>query len=132
MRRPEGEADVSGEITIAELGDLFTQSIKKIDKAVSPVVKTAVEAAADTQRQTVARRSGKTARSIKATGPHGANFGPATLEGEAGPTWFVGRLLETGTVKMPPQPFVRDSLDPHLPRCTDGIASAAARVVFGD
>jgi hypothetical protein len=123
---------MSGDIEIAQLGDLFVQSAKMIDRAVSPIVKTAVEAAAAEQRIAVARRSGKTMRSIKATGPHGANFGPATLEGEAGPTWFVGRLLEHGTVNMPPQPFVANSLDPHLPRCTAAIVDAAASIVFGE
>lgn len=122
---------MSGDISLTQLADELGAAVHRIDKATSPLVKSTIEKAADTQRQTVAKRSGKTMRSIRATGPNGSAFKDDTLEGEAGPTWFVGRLLETGTANTRPQPFVSTSLDPHILGFTSDYATAAAHAVFG-
>ena len=62
-----------------------------------------------TQRQLVPKRSRKTHDSIDVEiTDHG-------LTAIIGPTWFVGRFLEDGTVKMAPRPFVGPSADLHAP-----------------
>jgi HK97 gp10 family phage protein len=67
-----------------------------------------------TQRDLVATRSRKTQESIEATTPDGGPLGLGDLEAEIGPTWFVGRFLEFGTVNMAPHAFVFPSADRHL------------------
>lgn len=112
------------EITIGDLSHILKNAEKLIDKEIAPVVKRTALAIAETQRATVKRRSGRTADSIKATGPNGAPFNATTTTAEIGPTWFVGKLLELGTSHSAPQPFVAQSADPHMDAHLKGVQDA--------
>lgn len=102
------------EITAAQLEQILRNAGRTADEFVAPVVKATAMKAKATQQQLVRKRSRKTERSIKATGPDGAPFGKRTIEAEIGPTWYVGRLLELGTSHSAPYPFIAGSLDPHM------------------
>lgn len=92
----------------------LANAARTIDLYVSPEVHHTLDLAKETQIERVAVDSGKTRDSIKVTGLDGAEWTPTTVNGEAGPTWFVGALLEHGTATMAPKPFVEGSLDPHM------------------
>lgn len=82
----------------------------------SLVVKQTAEAIADTQRQMVPRQSGRMANAIEATAPDGRRLGLGDLEAEIGPGGNYGKLaplLEFGTSKTPPKPFVFPAADLH-------------------
>lgn len=106
------------------IGELTRQG-SGIDKQVGPLVKATAEATAATQRQMVAKRSGRTARSIEATAPDGQPLNLLSTEAVVGPTWFVGRLLESGTSTQPARPFVAPSADKHGPQLVAEIAKVA-------
>ncbi len=105
---------MEGDLTTGQLSGIFAEAQNTIDEHVAKVIKETAGKIAATQKSWVPKRTGKTQRSIKATGPGGAPFTKTTLEAEIGPTWFVGKLLELGTSTMAPQPFVEGSSDPHL------------------
>jgi hypothetical protein len=66
-----------------------------------------------TQKANVPVDSGETRDSIMASAPDGHAFKPTTTEAEVGPTWFVGRFIETGTVLHGPRVYVANSMEPH-------------------
>jgi hypothetical protein len=113
-------------ITLGQLEHALASASRDIDKFVAPVVQRTAGKVAGTQRANVRKRSGKTARSIRATGPDGAAFGPLTVEAEIGPTWFVGRLIETGTVNQAPHVYVASSFEPHRAQHQAEVLDAAA------
>lgn len=113
------------EISLAELEQTLHHAAAVIDECVAPVIKATAMKAADTQRDRVRKRSRRTEKSIKATGPDGAPFTKTTTEAEIGPTRFVGRLLELGTAHSEPYPFVEDSLDPHMAQHQREVLDAA-------
>lgn len=101
------------EITLGELKGYFDTAAKTIDQEVAKAVKATALEVAETQRQTVPVNTGRTQKSIKASGPNGAPFTATTVEAEVGPTWYVGRFIEKGTTTQPPRPFVSSSYEPH-------------------
>lgn len=113
------------EITPAQLEQALNSAAAHIDEHLAPVIKATAMKVADTQRALVRKRSGRTEKSIRASGPDGAPFGSRTIEAEIGPTYYVGRLLELGTAHSPPFPFVAESLDPHLDQHRRDVAAAA-------
>lgn len=100
-------------LTVNELETILRLAGADVDRVVAPVIKATAYKVAKTQRQLCPKRSGKTRRSIRASGPRGRWFNATTTEAEIGPSWWVGRLLETGTVRMAPRPFVGPSFEPH-------------------
>jgi HK97 gp10 family phage protein len=116
-------------VSIDHLAVMFANARKAIDIEQAKVVKRTAHLIAATQRATVAKRSRRTSRSIKVTGPKGRRLGPTSLEAEIGPTHFVARFLEFGTVKMLPRPFVAASADPHMERHCREMADAAVQAL---
>lgn len=102
------------EITLTQLANGFRVAGATVDAHVAKVVKRTAMKVKQTQRENVPKLTGKTRDSIQATGPNGTPFGPTTNDFEVGPTWFVGRLIELGTVNKGPRVFVANSLDPHI------------------
>ena len=100
-------------ITLSELELICRAAGKNIDYVIAPVIKQTAYKIAKTQRQTVPVKTGRTKKSIRATGPRGQWFRANTVEAEIGPKWWVGRLIESGTVRMAPRPFVAPSYEPH-------------------
>jgi HK97 gp10 family phage protein len=113
------------EITVAELERSLRNAAKTIDREISTAIKTTAEGIRETQRSLVPVASGQTRKSIKVSGPNGARWTPTTVEAEIGPTWFVGRLIELGTVNMGPRPFVAPSYEPHRTAHERRIVNAA-------
>jgi HK97 gp10 family phage protein len=75
-------------------------------------------------RELVRKRTGRTARSITyQSRKRGLQF-------EVGPTWFVGRFLEHGTVKMRPYPFMAPAAAQQVVTLPDRIAEAAANAML--
>lgn len=112
------------DMTLAELKQTLHDAERTIDHHVAKVIRaTAIEVAA-TQKAAVPVKTGKTRRSIKATGPDGGRFTATTLEAEVGPTWWVGRMIEHGTVKIPPRVFVANSVEPHRVEFEKEMSSA--------
>lgn len=71
-------------------------------------------------RENVRKLTGTTARSITfSSKKKGLRF-------EIGPTWFVGRFLEFGTVNMPAYPFMEPAARGQVDRLPDRVAKAAA------
>lgn len=103
----------SQNISLGELETICRLAGRDIDRIIAPVVKETAYKVRKTQYAACPKRSGRTKRSIRATGPGGRWFTPTTVEAEVGPTWWVGRLLESGTVRMAPRPFVSTSYEPH-------------------
>lgn len=118
---------MSGTISLSQVSAALRSAERDADKFLAPVIKDTAEKIAGTQRATVARHSGKTAGSIKVTGPKGQPLGETTVEAEIGPTWFVGRLLEYGTSKTAPQPFVEGSYAPHEAAHVKAVQAAMVR-----
>ena len=97
------------------IADLTTAGLRAGLRA-SRVVKETAEAIAETQRQMVPRQSGRMAKAIEATAPDGSRLGFGNLEAEIGPGGNYGKLaplLEFGTSKTPPKPFVFPAADIH-------------------
>ncbi len=78
----------------------------------------------DTQRRTVQRRSGATARSVNSVDDSGGPLTLGDLTAEIGPDDWKAHLLEYGTKRARPFPFVGTSLDPHRA----GYIAAMARI----
>ncbi len=81
----------------------------------------------DTQRSTVRRRSGETANSITSVNDDGRRLGLGDLTAVIGPMGdkaWRSRLIEHGTQRHGPFPFVGTSLDPHRA----GYLAAMARI----
>lgn len=119
------------EISIAQLQQALRNAERTVDTSVAPVVRRTAERVKQTQQENVPVRSGKTKRSIQATGPGGRPFTKNTVDAEIGPTWFVGKMIETGTVNMAPRVFVANSVEPHLQQhareVADAVSSGALR-----
>lgn len=118
-------------IGLTELQQSLANASRNIEADSARIVQDTARKIAATQRRLVAKRSHKTERSIRATGPRGRPFTPTTTEAEIGPTWFVGRLLEYGTVHMTPRPFVEHSADPHMAEHRRKLAQAAISRITG-
>lgn len=117
-------------LTLEDVERALRAAGQDVDKVLSPVVRATAAKVADTQRANVLVESGRTKKSIKATGPGGAPFTARTTEAEIGPTWFVGRLVELGTATRGPHVFVANSLDPHLAAHTQAVLDTAARALL--
>lgn len=115
---------MSNDITIAELTKQLHHAGEVIDEEVAKVVKVTAPKVVATQQTNVKKRSGKTARSINAKDPSGAPLGKKSIDAVIGPDWFVGRLIETGTIHQAPFVYVANSLDPHLPAHLEGVSQA--------
>lgn len=122
---------MEGDLSTDQLAKILHDAGNSIDEHISPVIKKTADKIADTQRARVAKRSRKTEKSIKVTGPQGAAFGKKTLEAEIGPTFFVGKLLEVGTSNMAPRPFVEGSPEPHMAQHVKDIETAAVKALKG-
>lgn len=118
-------------ISLGELEATLRDAANLVDTAVAPVVRATANKMADTQRSTVTVRTGRTRDSIKATGPNGTPFTPTTIEAEVGPTWFVGKFEELGTVNRPPRPFVATSYEPHRAAHEQAVLGAVASRALG-
>jgi HK97 gp10 family phage protein len=101
-------------ISLEQLEQICRIAGQDIDKITAPIIRKTAAKVRETQKANVPVRSGRTRDSITASGPDGAPFTPTTTVAEIGPTWWVGRLIEQGTSRQPPRPFVRPSIDPHL------------------
>jgi HK97 gp10 family phage protein len=96
--------------------DLTTASVTAGLRA-SRVVRSTAEAIAETMREMVPVQSGTLQRSIVATGPDDTPLSTAILEAEIGPSkrrggWY-GHLVERGTTRTSPRPFVEPAGDLH-------------------
>ena len=100
-------------ITLSELEFICRAAGKDIDRVIAPVVKATANKIAETQRANIPVRSGKTRDSIEVSGPGGARLTPTSVEAEIGPTWWIGRLIENGTVRTAPHVFIANSYEPH-------------------
>jgi HK97 gp10 family phage protein len=92
-----------------------------IQQTMSPELRGAAERVAGRARGNVHKLTGRTAQSIT------YSVGNRGLTYEVGPTWFVGRFLEYGTVNMPAYPFMRPAIaaEQDLPdRVADRVAEA--------
>lgn len=87
---------------------------------VSDELRDAAKAIRVDARDTVRKRSGRTARSII----YSSKF--KGLRYEVGPKWFVGRFLEYGTVHQRAYPFMAPATKRHTADMVDRIAKAAA------
>ena len=94
-------------------------------EAGAAVVKAAGRAA-ERMRQRVPVRSRKTQQSI--TADRTPSIGEGGVYADAGPTWFVARFLERGTVKMSPRPFVRPATDETIPELVRELGRIAREV----
>jgi hypothetical protein len=121
---------VSEFITLADLERLLRVTGRDVDKIMLPVVRATAKKVAATQRQNVPTKSKRTRNSIKATGPGGAEFNKSIAEAEIGPSWYVGRFIELGTVRMAPRVFVANSLDPHIGQHQTDVLNAVAAAIL--
>lgn len=118
------------EISLGQLELMCRLAGKTIDEVTAPVIKETALRVKATQEERVPYATGKTKRSIRATGPEGAQFTKATTEALVGPTWWVGMLLERGTATRAPRPFVAGSADPHMAGHRERILKAVMRESF--
>lgn len=122
---------MEGDLSTDQLAKILHEAGNSIDEFVAPVIKNTAGKIADTQRAHVAKRSRKTEKSIKVTGPNGSPLGKKTVEAEIGPTFFVGKLLELGTSNMAPRPFVEGSSEPHMAQHVKDVETAAVKALKG-
>ena len=113
-------SDRTGNVVIDGLDvvvdDLARASLTAGLRASHVVVSTAHEMA-ETMRSMAPIATGTLQRSIVATGPDDAVLGLGDLEAEIGPSksrggWY-GHLVERGTPRTPPRPFVEPAGDLH-------------------
>ena len=90
----------------------------------SRVVTTTAKAMAETMRQLAPVASGRLQKSIEATAIGGGRLGLGDLEAEVGPTAFYGHIVERGSVRTSPRPFVEPAADIH----SAAFAAALERV----
>ena len=90
------------------LAGMFVKAGGNVNKPVSGVLREGAKEVRNDGRGNVRKRSGRTQRSISYRSRRKG------LEFEIGPTWFVGRFLERGTVKMPAYPFMAPALDRQI------------------
>lgn len=103
-----------------------------IQPATIPVVKRTAEKVADTMRDLIPRGTVGEIRTADTVEVSGHGGGPITgPEADIGPTHFVGRFIEHGTVKQQPRPFIERSVAPHEPAFLDEIGKVAADVIRG-
>ena len=93
----------------------------------SRVVTTTAKAMAETMRSMAPVASGRLQRSIEATALDGGRLGLGDLEAEIGPTAFYGHIVERGSVRTSPRPFVEPAGDMHA-----AAFEAALERVAGD
>lgn len=91
----------------------------------SVVVGATAELVADTQRENVRRRTDAVHDSIIVTNGDGRPFAPGHLAAEIGPTDWKSHLVENGTQRHGPFPFVGTSLDPHRAGFVAGMTAIA-------
>jgi hypothetical protein len=118
------------DLTLEQLEALLRSAGKNVDEVVGPIVGATAQKVKATQEDHVPVDTGRTKKSIKATGPKGTPLTKKSLEAEVGPTWYVGRLLELGTATRGPRVFVADSLDPHLASHSKATLDAVAKALF--
>lgn len=93
----------------------FTFHAETVKPAAAALVLYHAEQTAETARQLVPVGQGKTRDSITADRHIESHSYGNEVAAEVGPTWFVGRLLEYGTVHMSPRPFLGPATDTQIP-----------------
>ena len=120
-------SDRTGNVVIDGLDvvvdDLTKASLTAGLRASKVVVDTA-RAVEETMKQMAPVASGRLRDSIEATDANGGSLGLGSLEAEIGPTMFYGHIVERGSVKTSPRPFVEPAGDMHA----DAFQTALERV----
>jgi HK97 gp10 family phage protein len=101
----------------------FTLRSKTIGPLAGAAAVRGARRAADVMRSTVAVDRGDVRDSI--TSDTEPTIEGTTIYADAGPTHFVGKFLEEGTVRMAPQPFAQPAADQVVPEFVNDIRRLA-------
>lgn len=91
------------------------------------VVQTAHEVR-ETMSQLAPVSTGRLRDSIEATEPGGGRLGLGSLEAEVGPTAFYGHMVEFGTSRVGPRPFVMPAGEAHADTFAERLERVAGDI----
>lgn len=102
----------------------------EVQPVVSREVVTAARQVRDIARTLAPERSGRLKESIEATGTRGgALVAGKSLNADIGPTVFYGHMVEGGTVKQPPQPYMGPAIDRVEPLLAARVGLVGAEII---
>lgn len=125
-RTSQATRDGTRGVVIEGLDAVVSEFSRKADRIPKDAGKTVVEyaeKAAQRMRDRVPVDEGDTLDSISAD--QRPTLTPGGVYADAGPSWFVARFIEHGTVKMPPRPFVGPAAAETLPEFEKALRGLA-------